>query len=135
MLELLPDVNIQGQFGILERIMTSPDWRYFWDGLQCVSLSFAQVGLVPKAKDDAIWKVIRERDAILITGNRNSDGPKSLGAMINLPESIHAMPVMTIADPERIRRDRTYAHKVVESLYDYLQIIENYRGVGRLYLP
>jgi hypothetical protein len=32
-------------------------------------------------------------------------------------------------------RDKAYAERVAERLLDYLMTIENYRGVGRLYVP
>ena len=71
----------------------------------------------------------------MVTGNRNDDVPDSLEATIraeNLPSSL---PVITIANANRVLQDRVYAEKVAESLLDYLLRIDEVRGAGRLYVP
>ena len=135
MLNLVADVNIQGQFRIMESIMRSEQWSDFWVGLKCRTLTFKELQLQPKAKDNVVWSAIRKRDAILITANRNSEGPDSLGAMLSSPDARHAFPVLTISDPKQLRKSRIYMHDVVESLLEILTDIENMRGTGRLYLP
>ena len=50
----------------------------------------------------------------------------------NQPDSL---PVITIADQDRVLQDRLYAEKVAESLLDYLLRIDQVRGAGRLYVP
>ncbi len=45
------------------------------------------------------------------------------------------LPVLTLADPDRIFRDRRYADAVVERLLEILFDLDNLRGSGRLYLP
>jgi hypothetical protein len=50
----------------------------------------------------------------------------------NLPDSL---PVVTLANPQRILRDRHYAEKVAERLLERLIAIEDFRGTGRLYVP
>ena len=50
----------------------------------------------------------------------------------NQPDSL---PVVTLADPRRITRDRLYAQTVAERLLDYLMRIDEVRGTGRIYVP
>lgn len=41
------------------------------------------------------------------------------------------LPVITLANVERIRREREYASQVADQLLD----IDNFRGAGRLFAP
>jgi hypothetical protein len=49
-----------------------------------------------------------------------------------LPESL---PVITLANPQRLLRDRSYAESVAERLLDDLMDIDRFRGAGRIYVP
>jgi hypothetical protein len=49
-----------------------------------------------------------------------------------MPDSL---PVLTLADPDRIHREREYAELVVERLFEVLIDVNALRGTGRLYLP
>lgn len=72
---------------------------------------------------------------VLITGNRNDDGPDSLEATLRRANSPACLPVFTLANPKRIYKDREYAFQVAVKFLEYFLDIENYRGVGRLYVP
>jgi hypothetical protein len=71
----------------------------------------------------------------MITGNRNAEGPESLEMTIRQRNTPDCLPVLTLADPDRIQRDRQYAEAVVERLFDILIDSGVLRGTGRLYLP
>jgi hypothetical protein len=43
--------------------------------------------------------------------------------------------VLTIADPDRLMRDRDYAERTAVQLLEFLLDLENLRGAGRLYGP
>jgi hypothetical protein len=72
---------------------------------------------------------------VLVTGNRNDDGPDSLEAVIRNENQLDSLPVITIADPDRMLRDRLYADTVAERLLDYLMRIDEIRSTGRIYVP
>lgn len=72
---------------------------------------------------------------MLLTSNRNQTGPDSLEETLRQRTTPESLPVLTISDPERFRRDRTYIERVIESLLDILLDIDAYRSTGRLYLP
>jgi hypothetical protein len=72
---------------------------------------------------------------VLLTSNRNADGPDSLEATIRAENQPDSLPVITISNHERVLQDRQYAERVAESLLDYLERIDEVRGTGRLYVP
>lgn len=72
---------------------------------------------------------------MLITSNRNRASADSLEATIRSRGTEDSLPVLTLADPERLRSDRQYAGRVVVSLIQTLLDLESVRGTGRLYLP
>jgi hypothetical protein len=72
---------------------------------------------------------------ILITGNRNAEGPDSLEVTLRMCNTAESLPVFTIADVDRVLNSKDYAERVVARLIDYLLEIDRYRGTGRLYLP
>jgi len=69
-----------------------------------------------------------------VTNNRNEDDAESLQATISARNTLDSLPVLTIADTERLRSSRDYAERVAESLLDVLLRIDELRGTGRLYL-
>jgi hypothetical protein len=132
---ILGDANLDGQVRILVQILESPSWRDLWESLELTVLKFADLGLDGAARDNVIWDTCQSEDVILLTANRNNDGPTSLEECIRQHNRPHCLPVFTFADAKKFQRSRRYAHRVVESLLEHLIDIENYRGVGRLYLP
>ena len=45
------------------------------------------------------------------------------------------LPVLTIADPDRVMIDRDYAEDVSARVLEYLIDLDKLRGAGRLYVP
>jgi hypothetical protein len=132
---ILADVNIVGQVAFLVQIMQSGAWADFWQALGLVLHEFADVGLAPDATDLEIWQRCQAEHLILLTNNRNDDGPDSLEAAIRQHNTADALPVFTIGNVTRLETSRAYAEEIVESLYEYLLRIDEVRGTGRLYLP
>jgi len=132
---ILADVNIQGHVERLTSLMESEPWREFWEDLHLDYASFDDVGLPHDAPDADVWHLCQELGYVLITRNRNQDGPDSLEATIRAQNTAESLPVLTIADSERLLHGREYADRVVESLLEILMQIDALRGTGRLYLP
>ena len=86
-------------------------------------------------RDADLWQLCQQRDIVLLTGNRNAEGPDSLETTIASRRTGHSLPVLTISDPDRLIRDREYAERVVETLIEFLLDLDFLRGTGRLYLP
>ena len=135
MASILADANVEGQFRALMQILGSASWRELWIELGIGVVTFDQLGLAKDVSDRILWRACQERDTILITGNRNAEGPESLEVAIRLENMNSSPPVLTLADPDRIFLDRTYAELVVERLLEVLIDLDGLRGVGRIYLP
>ena len=132
---ILADINVVGQRDALLSIWTSDTWRDFWDGLGLSVETFRTLGLSDTASDALIWRTCQREGLVLITGNRNDDGPDSLEATIRNQNQPESLPVITIGDADRVLRDRLYAENVADRLLDYLMRTDEVRGVGRLYVP
>jgi len=132
---IMADHDIEGQMQILLRLLTSAEWRALWTELAVHVESFASLGLPIDTPDPELWRLCQTHQIVLLTGNRNREGPESLEAVIQAANTPVSLPVLTIGEPQRIFSSSTYAHRVVERLMEYLVDLENLRGAGRLYLP
>ena len=93
---LLADENIQGHINRLVMRMQGEPWLGFWIYLQLSSVSFADIGLDPGDTDAVVWRRCQERRALLITGNRNDDGPDSLENTIRTCNTPQSVPVFSL---------------------------------------
>jgi hypothetical protein len=71
----------------------------------------------------------------LITANRNDEGPDSLEATIRDLNEPSSLPILTVANPESIFTSQDYAERVAIQVLEYLMDLNNFRGVGRLFVP
>jgi hypothetical protein len=129
------DINAEGILTSLRFIWLSATWRELWLGLDLSVEDFTTLGLPFDAPDSIIWRTCQREQLVLITGNCNDDAPDSLEATIRNEYQPDSLPVITIADTNRVLRDRLYAEKVAERLLDYLMRIDEVRGTGRIYVP
>jgi len=95
----------------------------------------SDLGLQPDASDRDVWEACQCEQVILLTANRNDDGPESLEATIQQHNTPASLPVLTLASEQRVLRDRLYAEAVADRLLELLFDIGSYRGSGRLYVP
>src|SRR5439155_17754516 len=124
-----------GHVNVLLGHFTSKTWQGVWQELNLALETFESVGLSPRALDREIWQLCQERELILLTRNRNDDGPESLGAAIRTLNQLDSLPVITLANADRILENKSYAERVAERLLDYLLYMDNLLGTGRLYVP
>ena len=132
---IVPDANCEGHFRVLLRLLHNESRREFWHFLNLAILTFEELGLAADASDREVWERCQQREVVLITANRTADGSDSLEAVIQMSNTPESLPVVTLANLERIRRDRSYANQVADRLLDYLFDIESFRGVGRVFVP
>lgn len=135
MQRLLSDHDVQGHVSRLMDICQTPPWVELWRELGCMLCTFEDFDLSENATDRTIWQTCQDNAILMITGNRNAEGPESLEMTIRQRNAPNCLPVLTLADPDRIQRDRQYAEAVVERLFDILIDPDVLRGTGRLYLP
>ncbi len=132
---ILADINVGAQVRVLLAIWTSDIWRDLWNDLGLSMVSFPTLGLSYNASDAVIWATCQREGLVLISGNRNDDGPDSLEATIRNENQPDSLPVVTISDTNRVLQDRLYAEKVAERLLEKLIAIDDFRGAGRIYVP
>jgi hypothetical protein len=132
---LLADINAQGQVRPLQRICESETWREIWTHLHLQVHTLHELGLPDNASDVTIWRECQQRQLVLVTANRNADTPDSLEVVIRQENTLQSLPVITLADEERLCQEPSYAMRAVEKLLDILFAIDDYRGAGRLFVP
>jgi hypothetical protein len=135
MFRIMADNDVVGHLRALVQLCESPPWAEFWHEAQCELGSFEELGLPEDATDAEVWWACQQNGVVLITANRNTEGPHSLEITIRQHNNDQCLPVLTLADQDRILRDRRYAGKVVERLLEILFDLDNLRGSGRLYRP
>ena len=132
---ILADANCAGHLALLLQLLQE-GWRHdVWEGLHLTLVSFADLGLPADASDRAVWETCQRAYVVLLTANRNDAGPESLEATIQQHNTTESLPVFTLANEQRVLRDRPYAEVVANRLIEFLFDMDNYRGTGRLYLP
>ena len=133
---ILADINIAGQVReLVATFYASAEWSEIWNDLGLACLFFADLGLARRAPDDLVWQTCQDNGLVLITGNRNKDGPTSLEATLRERLEPESLPVVTVSKPKSLGLDAAYTAQVGVKLLDYLLNIGNYRGAGRLYVP
>ena len=132
---IMADHHIEGQFVALLRIWTSAVWEGLWESLDLEVESFERLGIPYDTSDRALWQVCQQREIVLITANRNDEGPNSLESTIRDLNAPSSLPVLTIADPEFVLANQGYAERVAIQVLEYLMDLDNFRGTGRLFVP
>jgi len=132
---ILADVNCAGHLALLLRLFQQ-NWRQeVWEFLGLAQVSFTDLGLPSDASDREVWEACQREQVVLLTANRNDEGPESLASTIQHQNTPQSLPVFTLANDQRVLRDRQYAETVADRLLEALFDIDSYRGTGRLYLP
>lgn len=127
---IMADHDVEGDFDTVLWTLMSGEWRELWNELNCSVESFRSLEISDNTSDVELWRLCQERQVILITGNRNREGPNSLQYAIEQFNTPACLPVFTIGAPGRAIR-----HRLVTRLVEYLIDIESVRGAGRLHLP
>ena len=100
---ILADINIAGQVqDLVVAFYGSQEWAEFWTSLRLSFFVFSNVGLDRRSPDDLIWQLCQDNGLILITGNRNDDGPTSLETTIRERLQPDSLPVITVSQPKSL---------------------------------
>ncbi len=97
--------------------------------------SLTALGLPHDSSDAVIWRTCQKEKLVLVTANRNASGPDSLEPVIRNEGQPDSLPVITLANPQRLPKDRPYTENVAERLLERLLDINRFLGTGRLYVP
>lgn len=132
---ILADHNLIGQVRAIVARLEEDPWPELWAALGLRVFTLSDLGLDERTPDDVIWRRCQAEQIILITANRNQDGPDSLGAMIAHENAPTSLPVFTISVADQVLIDKEYRDRVAKRLIEYLYEIDTVRGTGRLFLP
>ncbi len=132
---ILADVNIVGHLFGLVRIWESDEWKEIWRSLNLRVFTFEDLGLDAAATDVEVWRTCQSNEIILVTANRNDDGPDSLESAIGQHNTAKNLPVFTLANTSKIESNRSYAVRVATKILQNLLEIEEFLGTGRLFIP
>lgn len=127
----LADHNIEGQARLLLRAIADQGW------LELVPMrlvTLADVGLARDSSDRAIWHACQARRMLLLTANRSQEGLDSLESVLRSESTEGSLPVLTLADPDRLH-DSAYRDAVVARVVEVVLYLDTYLGAGRVYIP
>ena len=130
-MKVLLDHHMKKQGILLWATMGSEGWLRLLD---IPMLTFDDVGLPIDSRDRDVWRFVQEKRLILLTGNRNKDGADSLEQTLRDENTSDSLPVVTIGITDRLE-ERAYREQCAERLVEIVLNIENYLGVGRIYIP
>jgi hypothetical protein len=128
---VLADHNLEGQALLLWGTLAAEGWLTV---LPVRLVLFREVGLASDSSDREVWRYAQMHRMLLLTGNRRKKGQDSLEQVIreeNIPTSL---PVLTVAQVNRLD-ERLYRERCSSRLVEILLDLENYIGVGRIYIP
>jgi len=132
MIGILADHDVELQARLIWAQFSERDWQL----MQLSSLAMvADVALLPTASDREIWLACQRADLILLTANRNMRGSDSLESVIRELGNEQSLPVLTIADPERVVFDAAYRELCAYRVADIALELERNRGTARLFIP
>jgi hypothetical protein len=127
----LADHNVEGQAKLIFGALNAGGWLEL---LPLRLLTLAEAGLPEDSTDLYIWQVCQQRQMILLTANRSMHEPDSLEAVLRTKVTSQSLPVVTIADPQRVG-EPAYLKRCVLRLVEIALDLDSYRGAGRLYIP
>ena len=130
-MKVLLDHHMKKQGILLWATIGSEGWLKLLD---IPMLTFEDVGLPIDSRDRDVWRFAQEKQLILLTANRNNDGEDSLQQTIQEENQPTSLPVVTIGVLDRLE-ERAYREQCAERLVEIVLNIENYLGVGRIYIP
>ncbi|AFY86894.1 MAG: hypothetical protein CLLPBCKN_003585 [Chroococcidiopsis cubana SAG 39.79] len=130
-MNFLIDYNLRGQATLLWGTLASEGWLEL---VPTCFVGFEEVGLVKNSSDRLVWQVAQTNQMIILTANRNMKGNDSLEQVIRENNTMTSLPVVTIGNKERLD-EQIYRERCASRLIEILLDIENYMGVGRVYIP
>ena len=130
-MKVLLDHHMKRQGILLWAAMGSEGWLRLLD---IPMQTFADAGLPIDSSDREVWRFAQENQLILLTGNRNNEGEDSLERTLRDENTPTSLPVITVGVIDRME-ERVYREQCAEKLVEIILNIENYLGVGRIYIP
>jgi len=129
---LLIDHNLEGHALILLGNIANQGWLEL---LAIRFVTFKEMEWSIDSNDRTVWRVAQANQMILMTANRSMKGEESLEQVLREENTFNSLPVITIGSLDRLLDERDYRNRCVDRLLEILLDVENYMGVGRLFIP
>ncbi len=128
----LIDHNLEGHALLLSGIILKQGWH---DLFPIRFVTFEDISLPIDSSDRIVWQTSQSNQMLLLTANRSMKGEDSLEQTIREENTPSSLPVVTIGSCDRFLNESNYRERCVDRLIDILLYIDNYRGVGRIFIP
>lgn len=134
---LLADANVAGHQG---RIVNLLDRSGLLEILAELGIEFAllsEIGLPCDVDDRTLWELCQRDGWLLLTDNRNDDGPNSLQAVLDDAWTPGMLPVLTLSDKPRFHRSAADRERVAADVADILFGLKygEYGDLDRIFVP
>jgi predicted nuclease of predicted toxin-antitoxin system len=131
-MNFLVDHNLRGHSIVLAGSLAASGW------LELITIRFVlfeEVGLATTSDDRVVWRYAQDNQMILITANRSMKGKDSLEQVMREENTPTSLPVVTIANIDRLMVEPDYRERCVDRLVDIVIDIEDYQGARRIFIP
>jgi predicted nuclease of predicted toxin-antitoxin system len=131
-MNFLIDHNLERYAVILLGKIASDGWL---DLIQIRFITFREIELLTDSSDRVVWQTAQDNQMILLTANRNMKGEDSLERTLREDNTSNSLPIVTIGSLDRFRSEPGYRSQCADRIIEILLDLENYRGVGRVFIP
>ena len=128
---LLLDHDLEGQVPFLEAGWRETGWDQY---LHLELIRLRDLNVPNDASDQDIWHYVQREHLLLLTNNCNREDATSLQATLERENTPDSLPVLTVSDKDKLvlpAYRQQAAHKLAAVIID----LENYLGVGRVFIP
>ena len=129
---VLIDHNIEWQATLLWNTLRSEGWLELYP-LDMVM--FEDMNLPVNSNDREVWQYSQTNRMILLTANRNMEDENSLEQTLRDANTPDSLPVVTISRQESMIKEARYRKRCAEKLLEIILYLNNYLGVGRVFIP
>jgi len=131
-MNFLIDYNLQKYAAILLGKIANDGWL---DMIPLSFIFFQDIQLPTDSNDRVVWRLAQQNRVILLTANRNMKGEDSLEQVIREDNTPDSLPVITIGNLDRFSKEASYRSRCADRIIEIVLDIENYMGVGRIFIP
>jgi len=122
---ILLDHDLEGQVPFLEAGLRETGWDRY---LHLEFRRLRDLNVPDNSTDQEIWRYVQHEHFLLLTNNRNREDETSFQATIERENRRDSLPVITVSDKDQLVFP-------VHKLATIVIYLENYLGVGRVYIP
>jgi hypothetical protein len=130
-MNFLVDYNLDGYAAVLLGLLTSRGWL---DLFPLRFVTFREAGLAMDSNDRVVWTYAQTNQMVILTANRNRKGEDSLEQVMREENTWASFPIITIGDLTRFD-ESDYRDRCADRLAEIVIDLDNYMGVGRLFIP